>query len=122
MLYTIPDYYKEFQCIANKCEDTCCAGWQIVIDKGSLQKYRKIRGDFRKRMLRSVNWILGTFHQDRNKRCAFLNENNLCDLYLAQGEEGFCGISGRQSRGGRGHSFRTAACVLFVYLFSGSRI
>ena len=38
MLYTIPDYYKEFQCIADKCEDTCCAGWQIVVDKKSLNK------------------------------------------------------------------------------------
>lgn len=90
MLYTIPDYYEEFSCIADKCEDTCCAGWQIVIDKDSLQKYRKIRGDFRKRMLRSVDWLRGTFRQDKNKRCAFLNENNLCDLYLAQGENGFC--------------------------------
>ena len=90
MLYTIPDYYKEFKCIADKCEDTCCAGWQIVIDKESLQKYKKIRGNFRKRMLKSVNRFSGTFRQDKDKRCAFLNENNLCDLYLAQGEDGFC--------------------------------
>jgi len=90
MLYTIPDYYKEFSCIADKCEDTCCAGWQIVIDKDSIKKYKKTKGAFRKRMLRSVNWIQGTFRQDEEKRCAFLNENNLCDLYLSQGEDGFC--------------------------------
>ena len=90
MLYTIPDYYEEFACIADACEDTCCAGWQIVIDKESLRKYKKIRGDFRKRMLTSVNWLQGIFRQDKDKRCAFLNENNLCDLYLAQGEAGFC--------------------------------
>ena len=90
MLYTIPDYYKEFHCIADKCEDTCCAGWQIIIDKKALNKYKKIRGDFRKRMLISVDWLQGAFRQDKEKRCAFLNENNLCDLYLNQGEEGFC--------------------------------
>ena len=90
MLYTIPDYYEEFKCIADKCEDTCCAGWQIVIDKESLQKYKKVRGNFRKRMLGSVNWLQGTFRQDKDKRCAFLNENTLCDLYLAQGKNGFC--------------------------------
>ena len=90
MLYTIPDYYDEFTCIADACEDTCCAGWQIVIDKESLQKYKRIRSNFRKRMLRSVNWFGSTFRQDKDKRCAFLNENNLCDLYLAQGEDGFC--------------------------------
>ena len=90
MLITIPDYYKSFQCIADKCEDTCCAGWQIVIDKKTLNKYKKIKGDFRKRMLCSVDWFQGTFKQDNDKRCAFLNERNLCDLYLSQGEEGFC--------------------------------
>ena len=84
MLYTRPDYYEEFECIADKCEDTCCAGWQIVIDRETLKKYTKIKGDFRKRMFRSVNWFTGTFKQDREKRCAFLNDRNLCDLYLSQ--------------------------------------
>ena len=38
MLYTRPDYYKEFTCTAEQCEDTCCAGWQIVIDSASMKK------------------------------------------------------------------------------------
>ena len=89
MLYTKPDYCKDFECIADKCEDTCCAGWQIVIDRETLKKCTKIKGDFRKRMWRSVNWFRGTFKQDKEKRCAFLNDRNLCDLYLSQGEDGF---------------------------------
>ena len=39
MQYSIPDYYKEFHCIADQCEETCCAGWQIQIDPASLKKY-----------------------------------------------------------------------------------
>lgn len=90
MQYTIPDYYKEFHCIADQCEDTCCAGWQIVIDKKSLAKYKKVQGDFQWKMFRSVNWLTGTFCQDAQKRCAFLNENNLCELYISQGEKSLC--------------------------------
>ena len=90
MLYTRPDYYQDFECIADKCEDTCCAGWQIVIDKETLKKYTKIKGNFKKEILKNVNWFQGTFKQDKSKRCAFLNDRNLCDLYLSQGEEGFC--------------------------------
>lgn len=90
MLYTIPDYYKEFHCIADKCEDTCCAGWQIVIDDKALAKYKRVRGKFAWRMLRSVNWSEGTFCQDKEKRCAFLNDANLCDLYINQGEGSLC--------------------------------
>ena len=48
MLYTIPDYYHEFSCIAGECEDTCCAGWQIVADEAALKKYKKVTGSFRK--------------------------------------------------------------------------
>ena len=90
MLYTIPDYYKEFKCTADKCEDTCCAGWQIVIDDKSLNKYKKVRGKFAGRMFCSVNWCNGTFRQDKEKRCTFLNEENLCDLYINLGENSLC--------------------------------
>lgn len=72
MLYTIPDYYHEFSCIAGECEDTCCAGWQIVADEAALKKYKKVTGSFRKRLRKSINWKEGTFKQDKNKRCAFL--------------------------------------------------
>lgn len=90
MLYTIPDYYRQFQCTADKCEDTCCAGWQIVVDEKSLNKYKKVKGDFRKRLRKSVDWKEGTFKQCDNKRCAFLNEENLCDMYTALGEKSLC--------------------------------
>ncbi len=98
MLYTIPDYYKEFHCIADKCEDTCCAGWKIVIDDKSLAEYRKIKGDFSGKVLKSINWLDGTFRQDKNKRCAFLNDNNLCDLLLHQGEKSLCKTCTRYPR------------------------
>lgn len=90
MLYTIPDYYKEFKCTADRCEDTCCAGWQIVIDDKALNKYKKVRGKFMGKMFCSVNWKDGTFRQDKEKRCAFLNEENLCDLYINLGENSLC--------------------------------
>lgn len=90
MLYTIPDYYKEFSCVADECEDTCCAGWQIVIDKKAQKKYKQVKGDFRKRLLRSVDWKQEVFKQDKEKRCAFLNENSLCDMYTALGANSLC--------------------------------
>lgn len=37
MIYSYPDYYKKFRCIADKCPDTCCSDWQIVIDDESLE-------------------------------------------------------------------------------------
>ena len=77
MLYTYPDYYERFKCVAGECEDTCCAGWQIVIDEESLEKYKKITKGKDKR----IDFKEGVFKQDIERRCAFLNSDNLCDMY-----------------------------------------
>ena len=98
MLYVIPDYYKEFKCTADRCEDTCCAGWQIMIDKKSLAKYKKVPGHFGKRLRHSINWKEGCFRQSKDKRCAFLNDDNLCDLYQALGEKSLCKTCSRYPR------------------------
>lgn len=90
MRYTIPDYYHEFCCIADRCEDTCCAGWQIMIDKKSLVKYKKVSGQFGKRLKRSIDWKEECFRQSKDKRCAFLSGENLCDLYTALGAKSLC--------------------------------
>ena len=97
MKYTIPHFYKEFRCIADKCPDTCCAGWQIVIDPQSLNKYRKVKGGFRNRLLNAIDWKEHTFHQCEG-RCEFLNEENLCDLYTELGPAGFCQTCRRYPR------------------------
>ena len=89
MLYTYPHYYKKFQCIASDCEDTCCAGWAITIDPKSLEKYRHAKGGMKARLRESVDWKQKCFKQ-REHRCAFLNDDNLCDLYTGMGPDSLC--------------------------------
>lgn len=90
MIYTTPDYYDKFKCIAGDCPDTCCAGWQIVIDEESLKKYQNFKGDYVWKVMACVDWETETFRQDKDKRCAFLNKENLCDLYTNAGESSLC--------------------------------
>lgn len=89
MLYTIPHYYKKFQCIAGECPDTCCAGWQIVIDDRTREKYRRAEGVFGNRLHNSIDWKESCFQQYEG-RCAFLNDENLCDIYQEAGKEMLC--------------------------------
>ena len=56
MQFTFPNYYKEFSCIAGACPDTCCAGWQIVIDDQTLKKYQHFKGPFRNRLHNDIDW------------------------------------------------------------------
>lgn len=98
MQHSYPDYYKEFSCIADKCEATCCAGWQIVVDEESLKKYKKVTGEFKHRIKNGVDFNEGVFYQSPGKRCAFLNERNLCDMYTTLGEDSLCETCKRYPR------------------------
>ena len=89
MHYKKPQYYDNFTCIADRCPDTCCAGWQIVIDDTSLENYGKISGTFGERLQKSIDWEEGIFRQNQ-RRCAFLNQENLCDLYRELGADSLC--------------------------------
>lgn len=89
MQITRPAFYREFSCIAGACPDTCCAGWQIMIDEKSLQKYHKFNGAFRNRLHNDIDWKEQSFRQ-YGRRCAFLNEENLCDIYSEAGKDMLC--------------------------------
>ena len=89
MQYTAPHYYREFHCTADQCPDTCCAGWQIAIDQKSLKKYRRKKGILGNRLHNEIDWKNESFRQYKG-RCAFLNEENLCDLFLEGGSGMFC--------------------------------
>ena len=90
MIYTYPDYYKKFSCIADKCPDTCCGKWQIVIDDDSLEKYEDYNGEYRDELRRKVNWKEGVFRHGRSGKCAFLRDDMLCDMYIHMGKESLC--------------------------------
>ena len=83
MKRTYPDYYDDFNCIADKCPQTCCAGWQIEIDEDALNRYRE-------KAIKTVDFKHECFFQDKEKRCMNLNENGLCKLILEHGEDILC--------------------------------
>ena len=93
MKIRVPDYYKDFKCIADKCEDTCCAGWEVDVDDDSYEYYKTVTGPFGDR-IKSV-MVPPTEEEEacftlNNGRCPFLNDNNLCDLYTELGEDKLC--------------------------------
>ena len=89
MRYVKPHFYDSFVCTAGDCPDTCCAGWQIMIDEESLERYENEPGEFGKILRNSIDWEEECFYQN-NRRCAFLNDENLCDLYKALGPDALC--------------------------------
>jgi lysine-N-methylase len=37
-----PTYAENFHCIGSSCEDTCCQGWNVPVDRESFEKYRNL--------------------------------------------------------------------------------
>ena len=90
MLYIFPDYYREFSCLADRCEETCCALWRITVDEQSLKRYRALKGPVRRRLLISVDRKNRCFRQDEQNRCLNLTEDNLCRIQQELGPRGLC--------------------------------
>ena len=90
MIKEYPDYYKCFSCVADKCPETCCAGWEIGIDEETYYFYQTVTGKTRERLNRYLKEDEDGYHFQltENGRCPFLNERNLCDLYMEFGERG----------------------------------
>ena len=89
MKYRTAQFYKEFRCIGGICEDSCCENWEIDLDDASLKKYMKQGGEFGKRLkdctrVKDKQFILN------GTRCPFLNDENLCDIFIEMGEECLC--------------------------------
>lgn len=92
MRYVYPYYYSEFACIGGKCSDTCCAGWEVDVDDDTAEMYQAIPLPIGDRLRDRLRGNEGTYHFElaQNKRCPFLNDDNLCDLILSLGDGGMC--------------------------------
>lgn len=95
-----PTYYKDFRCIASACKDNCCIGWEIDIDDNTAAFYRGIGGDFGCRLKQNIlrDETGSQFILKEDERCPFLNENNLCEIYIHLGESALCEICTQHPR------------------------
>ncbi|MGG5460976.1 flagellin lysine-N-methylase [Clostridium sp. B9] len=92
-----PKYLKEFKCIGGACEDSCCIGWDVDIDKITFEQYEGVQESEMKNILES-NLIKNKRCQcdeidfakvklGDNKRCPFLKSDNYCIIHSNLGEE-----------------------------------
>ena len=88
----ILSYYNQFNCIASECKHTCCAGWEMCIDKDSLTAYKADKSEFSCTLKQGINFRKSKFRRDKLKRCAFLNQNGLCEIITNLGEKSLCQV------------------------------
>lgn len=95
-----PFYYDDFKCIGGQCIDNCCSNnWTIDIDEKTYKKYKKLKGDWGKRINSNIsrNRSKGKENHFRygkinlkNGKCELLTEEGLCTLHRDLGEKYLC--------------------------------
>lgn len=94
---TYPNDFVRFKCIGGECEDTCCKGWDIEIDKDTYDEYSKVQDHKIKVMLSenikknsdctSDDLDYGIIKLNEDNKCPFLDKCNYCSIYTSIGEE-----------------------------------
>ncbi len=95
MVLKMPVYLVDFRCIGPKCEDHCCYGWDIIVDKRSYQRYRQSTSTPLGRRLREAvrrnNQDPSITRYARIGRsgdavCPFLTRDRRCRIHAELGE------------------------------------
>ena len=89
-----PKYFKDFQCIADKCKNSCCsAGWEIDIDANSVNLYKEYNGKFGQKLRKNIDFSNEPhFILKKNGTCPFLTKDKLCEIYINLGPNSLCHI------------------------------
>ena len=102
MKQLIPHFYPNFACIASRCSDSCCIGWEIDIDPDTADYYRSCITDgdpFSPQLSQKICWESPAhFLLKEDDRCPFLNQDNLCEIYIHLGEQALCEICDQHPR------------------------
>lgn len=120
MKIRVPDYFVDFRCIADRCKDSCCIGWEIDIDDDARRKYEALDTPLGREIREKTSH--GFFTLQENGRCAFLDEGGLCRIISSVGEGYLCdicrehpryyGVGGKGIEGGLGLSCEEAARII----------
>ena len=89
-----PDYYNSFSCIADRCRNSCCIGWEIDIDEDTAEYYKTLSGELGVKLKNCIaeDPSGSSFILSEEERCPFLTREGLCDIILQLGEDSLCQI------------------------------
>lgn len=95
--YLIPSYMRDFSCIGLECEDSCCIGWNIGIDRITYKKYKNLKDvdknlkdNIKNRITRirsnATDQNYARIELSSESHCPFLSNEKLCEIQLKHGE------------------------------------
>lgn len=93
-----PEYYKKFRCLAGECPDTCCAGWEIPVDRESEKRYHAVQKENHRFGRKLRKYIKNGQIMSESRVCPFLDGEKLCEIYKEMGPDALCRTCRRHPR------------------------
>ena len=88
-----PSYFDRFRCIADKCPDSCCAGWCVDVDADAAAFYRRLPGPLGDRLRQVLaDTEDGTIMEIENGRCPMWRDDGLCRIQAELGHDALCKV------------------------------
>ena len=98
-----PQYAEHFRCIGSDCEDTCCQGWSVPIDKAAFDKYQSLPASPLRTLIDTniqiapvaaqpvkadapKTPVFAKIRMTANNQCPMLSEEHLCRIQTECGE------------------------------------
>ena len=86
-----PSYYKQFQCIADRCPDSCCKEWDVLVDSETAAFYRGLSGSLGDRLRSVMHEEDGeTYMTIEDGRCPMWRKDGLCRIQAELGHDALC--------------------------------
>ena len=87
------DAYEKFRCLAEKCPDSCCQGWEVDVDEDAAAYYRSMEGELGDRLRQ----VLKTQDDQssmilENGRCPMWRQDGLCRIQAEKGHDALCKV------------------------------
>jgi lysine-N-methylase len=92
----VPQYVRRFKCIGGACEDSCCQGWQVPIDRTTYDRYRScadpellvsMTSNVTKNRANPTPANYAKIKMSAELACPFLDTERLCSIQKKLGEE-----------------------------------
>ena len=92
MIIRKPAYFDGFRCLADRCPDSCCKEWDVLVDADTAARYMTMEGplgdELRRVMYEEDGQRYFAIRPDR--RCPMWRDDGLCRIQAEAGEEMLC--------------------------------
>ena len=92
MLLRKPAYFDQFRCIADRCPDSCCAEWDVLVDGEAAARYEAMEGSLGEAIRENlkIDEEGQAYFAITDRRCPMWRDDGLCRIQAELDHDALC--------------------------------